>query len=104
MYLTFIIKCEKITADHDGYCSGAENEETTEIVKKHIKVICSHKEFIYSIWAKQYNYLDKCGIYYHHSKDIDHWGSRYCDLSEKHKMGHQKLYKHFMMYYTYSHF
>lgn len=95
-HITLIINCTKITADHDGYCSGDENVETETTVRRHIKIICSHKEFIYLFWlkmSKKLNNLIMYGLHYKISKTIQGNGSYYCEPSPKYKLKHQKLFK-----------
>lgn len=95
-HITLIVTCTKITADHDGYCSGEENVESESTVRRHLKIICSHKEYIYLCWLKRYkklNHLMMYGLYYKTTNHIDGNHSYYCDASSKHRLKHQKLIK-----------
>lgn len=97
MELLLIWEYDVIVADHDSYCSGADNEESYDTRNYGV---------IYELTLKQYDlirWINKSSPSYFNSEEfinmsktepivkyMDHWGSGYC-YSSKHGLRHQKL-------------
>lgn len=97
MELLLIWEYNIIVADHDSYCSGADNDEFYDIKNYGVKYELTKPQFSIVRWMCIYS-----PSYFNHDdflnvskpdpivKYLEHWGSGYCRAS-KNKLRHQKL-------------
>lgn len=86
------MRVTQVTADHDGYCSGGENEETYETVEFNIIVGDENRGLVERVW-REFPDTDAMNELFTFRfvqwvASIDH-GSGYCDYSHQCGLRHE---------------